>query len=79
MPIPFIDLSRSVDQIKKDVLSDWAKCLDNCEFVGGPTVKLLEERLEKRLDIANFITCGSGTDALIIGLQALGIKPALQF
>ena len=35
-PIPFIDLKRLVAHFRSDVLADWAECLDNTEFVGGP-------------------------------------------
>lgn len=78
MHVPFIDLSRSVRIIRDQVLQDWQQCLDQCDFVGGPTVSRLEKALEKRLDTSHFIGCSNGTDAIIIGLQALGIGPGMR-
>lgn len=75
MQIPFIDLSRSVAKIKASVMQDWERCLDQCEFVGGPTVNKLERALEGTMEVKHFINCANGTDALVIGLQAMGIGP----
>lgn len=78
MHVPFINLSRSVDLLKKDVLADWSKSLDACEFVGGEGVNELEKQLGAKLDAQHVISCASGTDALIVGLQAMGIKPGMK-
>lgn len=78
MRVPFIDLKRSVDRIRDDVLSDWTSCLDNCEFVGGPGVQKLEKLLVQELGCRHVVTCANGTDALVVGLQALGIKPGMK-
>ncbi len=78
MHVPFIDLNRSVQKIRAAVLADWERCLDQCEFVGGPTVKKLEKALEEKLDAQHFVTCHSGTDAIVLGLQALGVKPGMK-
>jgi UDP-2-acetamido-2-deoxy-ribo-hexuluronate aminotransferase len=78
MRVPFIDLKRSVERIRDQVLLDWTSCLDNCEFVGGPSVQKLEKTLSQFLDSEHVISCANGTDALVIGLQALGIKPGMK-
>ena len=78
MRVPFIDLSRSIQLIREDVLKSWESALDNCEFVGGPTVDKLEKKLEKRLDVSHFVGCSNGTDAIVVGLQALGVKPGMR-
>ncbi len=78
MRVPFIDLKRSVDRIREDVLQDWTSCLDNCEFVGGPGVQKLEKLLVQELGCRHVVTCANGTDALVVGLQALGIKAGMK-
>ncbi|MFW7379062.1 MAG: DegT/DnrJ/EryC1/StrS family aminotransferase [Oligoflexus sp.] len=78
MHVPFIDLSRTVQVIREDVLHDWQNCLDQCDFVGGPTVGKLEKSLEKKLEASHFVGCSNGTDAIIIGLQALGITAGMR-
>jgi UDP-2-acetamido-2-deoxy-ribo-hexuluronate aminotransferase len=74
MAVPFIDLSRLVREIRNDVLPAWTECLDKTEFVGGPRVAALEGQISSLLEVPHTITCANGTDALIIGLQALGVK-----
>lgn len=78
MHIPFIDLSRTVSTIKEDVISDWQDCVDQCEFVGGERVRRFEERMTRDLGVNNFTGCASGTDALVVGLQAMGVKPGMR-
>lgn len=73
MAVPFIDLAPIVDRIRDDVLRDWANCLDAREFVGGPRVTGLERLLAERLGAPRVVSCANGTDALILGLQALGV------
>jgi dTDP-4-amino-4,6-dideoxygalactose transaminase len=78
MPVPFIDLSRVVERVRADVLTDWSECLDKCEFVGGPRVAALEKRLATVLGVPRVVTCANGTDALLIGLQALGVRRGIK-
>jgi UDP-2-acetamido-2-deoxy-ribo-hexuluronate aminotransferase len=78
MPVPFIDLSRLVARVRDDVLPLFAECIDKCEFVGGPRVGALEKRLAGLLEVPRVVSCANGTDALIVGLQALGIKPGAK-
>ncbi|HVJ88883.1 MAG TPA: DegT/DnrJ/EryC1/StrS family aminotransferase, partial [Labilithrix sp.] len=74
MPVPFIDLSRLVSRVREDVLPAWTDCLDKCEFVGGPRVAALEKKLAGVLGAPRVVSCGNGTDALLVGLQGLGVK-----
>lgn len=74
MPVPFIDLSRLVARVRADVLPAWTECLDRTEFVGGPRVTALEGKLTGLLGVPRAVACANGTDALVVGLQALGVK-----
>lgn len=74
MAVPFIDLTRLVQRVRSDVLPAWTECLDRCEFVGGPRVAALEKKLASTLAVPRVVTCANGTDALLVGLQALGVK-----
>lgn len=73
--VPFVDLKRVSALIKEPALAAWEHALLNTEFVGGPTVTALEKTLGERLGARHVITCSSGTDALYIALQALGVGP----
>lgn len=71
--VPFIDITRFNATLREAVLADWAGVYDRAEFVGGQTVRALEERLVERLGGAHAVACANGTDALIVGLQSLGV------
>lgn len=73
--IPFVDLSRLAQRVRADVLREWENCLDRCEFVGGRHVAEFEIELAKALGVPHAVACANGTDALVLGLQALGVKP----
>jgi UDP-2-acetamido-2-deoxy-ribo-hexuluronate aminotransferase len=75
MPVPFIDLSRIVARVRQDVLVDWADCLEKCEFVGGPRVAAVEKKLAATLGVPRVVSCANGTDALVVALAAMGVKP----
>ena len=74
MPVPFIDLSRLTKEISADVLSDWKGCLERTEFVGGPSVAAMEQKLKSILAVPHVLSCANGTDALIVALQLAGVK-----
>lgn len=78
MPVPFIDLQRLVSRVRADVLPAWQECLEKCEFVGGPRVTALEKKLASVLSVPHVVSCANGTDALVVGLQALGVKPGMK-
>jgi dTDP-4-amino-4,6-dideoxygalactose transaminase len=73
MAVPFIDLQR----FEPDFLDRWAEACrrisENTQFVGGPEVARLEERLSAELDVAHTVACANGTDALQLALRAAGV------
>jgi len=77
-PVPFIDLKRLVAIVRDDVLADWTACLDNTEFVGGPRVAAVEKTLASVLGVPHVVSCANGTDALLVALQALGVKRGMK-
>ncbi len=78
MPVPFIDLTRLISRVQADVLPAWKECLEKCELVGGPRVGALEKKLAGVLGVPRVVSCANGTDALIVGLQALGVKRGMK-
>jgi dTDP-4-amino-4,6-dideoxygalactose transaminase len=73
MAVPFIDLRR----FEPDFLDRWAEiCREisaNTQFVGGPPVARLEERLGAFLEVPHTVGCANGTDALQMALRAAGV------
>src|SRR5438105_7318800 len=49
--------------------------LEHGQYIMGPEVKELEERLCDYTGSKHAITCASGTEALLIALLALDLKP----
>lgn len=74
-PIPLLDLSLQYQQIRKETDAAIRAVIESQRFINGPDVEALE------IEIADYSGCGfavgvtSGTDALLIALMALDIKP----
>lgn len=75
MSIRFIDLTSQYQRLKPDLDARIQRVLDHGQYVMGPEVRELEAALEQRTGASHCITCGSGTDALLMALMALGIGP----
>jgi UDP-2-acetamido-2-deoxy-ribo-hexuluronate aminotransferase len=71
----FIDLAAQRERIRDRIDAGIAKVLDHGQFILGPEVRELEERLAHYTGSADCITCANGTDALQIALMALGVGP----
>ena len=73
--IPFINLQAQREAYKSEFLQAEQEVLDSGCYIGGPVVKALEAELASYTGAEHAITCGSGTDAIMIALTALGIQP----
>ena len=74
-PVPFIDLGRQQDRIRSAVDARITAVLDHGQYIMGPEVAELEAALQSYSGNAHAISCSSGTDALMLGLMALGLRP----
>jgi UDP-2-acetamido-2-deoxy-ribo-hexuluronate aminotransferase len=75
MSIPFIDLQSQQALIKPELDQAIAKVLSHGQYIMGPEVAELEQKLATYVDMPHCITVASGTEALLISLMALGIGP----
>ena len=75
MDLPFIDLAAQQARIRQDVDQRIASVLSHGAYILGPEVKELEVALAQRCGAAHVISCSSGTDALILALLGLGLRP----
>jgi UDP-2-acetamido-2-deoxy-ribo-hexuluronate aminotransferase len=73
--IEFIDLKAQYAQLKQSVDARIQRVLDHGQYIMGPEVRELEQKLEHYTGAKYCITVASGTEALLIALMALGIKP----
>jgi UDP-2-acetamido-2-deoxy-ribo-hexuluronate aminotransferase len=72
--IEFIDLKSQYAQLKNQIDARIQRVLDHGQFIMGPEVRELEQRLEDFTKAKNCITVSTGTEALLIALMALGVK-----
>ncbi len=72
-PIPFVDLKAQQARIRARVEARWSQILDHGRYIQGPEVEELEQALCAATGAADVVAVGSGTDALIMGLMALGV------
>ena len=73
--IPFIDLKTQYQELKSEINERIQLVLDHGQYIMGPEVKELEERLAGYTGAKHCITVASGTEALLISLMALAVKP----
>lgn len=72
--IEFIDLKKQQARIKAKLDVAIQRVLAHGQYILGPEVTELEEKLAKFVGAKHCITCANGTDALQIALMALGVK-----
>jgi UDP-2-acetamido-2-deoxy-ribo-hexuluronate aminotransferase len=72
----FIDLKAQYQLLKSEIDAGIQRVLDHGQFILGPEVGELEEKLAAYVGAKFCITVANGTDALQIAQMALGIGPA---
>lgn len=75
MKVNFFDLKRQYDLNQEEVEQKVLETMRGCGYINGPAVHELESDLKGYLKTDNVITVNSGTDALIIALKSVGVKP----
>src|SRR5689334_6378746 len=73
--IPFIDLNRQQQRILPDIERRMSAVLKHGQYILGPEIAELESRLAAYVGVKHCVAVSSGTDALLIALMAIGIKP----
>lgn len=71
----FIDLAAQQQRLRAKIESGIARVLEHGQYILGPEVLELEERLAAYTGAAHCISVANGTDALQIALMALGVGP----
>ena len=73
--LQFVDLKTQYAALKDRIAERMQRVLDHGQYIMGPEVKELEEQLADYTGARHCITVASGTEALLISLMALGLKP----
>jgi UDP-2-acetamido-2-deoxy-ribo-hexuluronate aminotransferase len=74
-PLPFVDLKAQYAALREAINGRIQKVLDHGQFIMGPEVAELEGKLAHYTGARYCVTCASGTEALLIALMALDIRP----
>ncbi len=75
MTVPLLDLVAQYRTIKDDVLAAMMSVIERQGFIMGPEVERLEAEIARLSNARYGIACASGTDALLLPLKALNLRP----
>ena len=73
--IPYVNLSAQWGEENEELLPIIQKVLASGQYVGGAEVAKYEKEISEAFNVEHVVAVNSGTDALILGLSALGIGP----
>ncbi len=73
--VPVFDLKRNYATVKGEIAEALDRVLESQLFILGEEVASFEEEVARYLDVGEAIGCASGTDALLLALMALDVKP----
>jgi len=71
----FTDLQAQYAALKTEINARMQRVLDHGQYIMGPEVAELEAALAARTGVRHCITVASGTEALLIALMTLDLKP----
>ena len=73
--LPFIDLQQQYRQNRDAIDRQIREVLDSSGYILGPKVEQIEGELAAMVGVSHAVGVGSGTDALLLALMALGVGP----
>jgi dTDP-4-amino-4,6-dideoxygalactose transaminase len=75
MPVPLLDLKAQQKAFRQELLATIEQVVDAGAYIMGPQVGQLEAQIASYSEAGHGIGVTSGTDALLIALMALDVKP----
>jgi dTDP-4-amino-4,6-dideoxygalactose transaminase len=72
--VPMVDLKKQFQEIKVEVFSVLAEILESSQYILGPKVSEFEKKVAHYHGVHEAIGVASGTDALHLSIEALGIS-----
>jgi UDP-2-acetamido-2-deoxy-ribo-hexuluronate aminotransferase len=74
-PLPFTDLAAQYRALRERIDVRMQRVLDHGQYIMGPEVAQMEDALAEFTGARHCISVASGTEALLIALMALDLKP----
>ncbi|MFT3714299.1 MAG: DegT/DnrJ/EryC1/StrS family aminotransferase [Archangium sp.] len=75
MSVPLLDLKAQHETIRGELDAAVKRVIDSAHFILGPEVDALETELAKYSGCTHALGVSSGTDAILMGLMAMGVGP----
>jgi len=75
MKVPFLDLNPQYQTLKKELDTAVMRVIESQKFILGQEVQAMEKELAEALGVKYAYGVSSGTDALLLSLMAIRIKP----
>ena len=72
--VPLLDLKAQYATIRAEIEPVVKEVIESQYFIGGPKIAELEVETAKYCRTKHAIGCANGSDAIVLALQALGIK-----
>lgn len=73
--IPLVDLHAQYENHRRDIDAAIARVIGKTSFILGPEANAFEQEFAAYCEAKYAVGCNSGTDALVLALQALGVGP----
>lgn len=75
MRVPFVDLSRQILPLRREIDAAIARVVDSGRFILGPEGEAFEQAAAAAIGVRHAVGVSSGTDALVLALRACGVRP----
>jgi dTDP-4-amino-4,6-dideoxygalactose transaminase len=75
MAVPLFDTDTPLAPLRATIMDRIAAVVSSGQFILGPEVSAFESELADYLGVRHVVGVANGTDALVIALRALGVKP----
>ena len=73
--IQMVDLHRQYSRLKAEIDAAMQEVVESTAFINGPQVGAFASHLAEYMHVPHVVPCGNGTDALLVALMSLGVKP----
>ncbi len=75
VPVSLLDLKAQYAEIQSEIKDAVNRVLESQHFILGPIVEAFEAEIAQYVGAKFAVGCGSGSDALLLALKALGVGP----
>ncbi|MEU1762955.1 DegT/DnrJ/EryC1/StrS family aminotransferase [Micromonospora sp. NPDC005652] len=73
--VPFVDLPAQIAIVRAEIEKRFAQIIDTTSFVLREHCQRFEDEFSRYLGTGHAIGVGNGTDALVLALRAIGLRP----